>query len=546
MGFFAIDIRTVLLLLVVSNLGALLILLAYRRPRAAERPLRLFMVGTGAHALSWALLAQRNLWPDFWSVYVGNVLVLGGFGLECLAIASADGDSRRLDRVFYGLSIAGILGFCAFAGSPNGRACAASIVMVALFAALAYVLFFTGRGSALRLVIGASAALYCAAHAARAAYAIAAGPSFGLLTPAMVQSLAFLPLFVFLTAGTIGFILILKEKSDLALRESEEKYRSLVERASEAIIIVQDERFAFVNRRMAELLGLPAQELVGRMADDYVWPEDRERVRASRSARLAGRAVPEAYDIRIGLGMGAPTWVSLSAARIQWQGRPATLALLTDITERKRSEDEIVRLLGEKELLLKEVHHRIKNNLNVAMSLLSLQAESSEGKDPAAALLDASNRLQALVKLYDLLHASGRFQEMPASEFLEPLVRGILASFPRGEDVALALELGAFSLDAGRLTTIGLFVNEIVTNSMKYAFAGVERPTIVLSASLAEGRVRLVCGDRGRGLPPAFDPAASRGLGMQLISMLAVQLGARLELERDGGLRYAIEFPLEQ
>jgi PAS domain S-box len=549
-SLFALDIKTILALLVVSNLGVFCILLAYRRPRGAELPLRLFLAGTGDHAIAWALLSQRGLWPDLLSVYVGNSILLCGFGLECLAIASAEERSAALDRLFSGVTAAGIVGFCAFAGSPNGRVAAASLATCGIFAVLSAVLFLSKRTSALRLVMASVAALYCVAHVARAAYSIRAGSGFGLLSPATVQTAAFLPLFLFLVGGTVGFILLLKEKGDRALRDSEEQYRSLVERASEAVVIGQDERFAFANDRMAELVGVPVEKLLGNAFADYIWPADRERTLASFRARIAGGSPPECYDLRIAGPDGQPVWTSMSSSIIHWKGRPATLSLLTDISERKRSEERIAALLAEKETLLKEVHHRIKNNLSVAMSLLSLQADSCSGKDPAAAMLDARNRMQSLVKLYDLLHASGQFREMRVSDFLGPLAAEIVGSFPGGERVRLELELGDFPLDAGRLTTLGLLVNEVVTNSMKYAFEGLADPAIRIEASLFDGRVRVACGDNGRGLPPGFEPEDSGGMGMQLVPLLASQLGARfamergIDVERGRGLRYVVEFPI--
>ncbi|MEI6293765.1 MAG: PAS domain S-box protein, partial [Methanomicrobiales archaeon] len=132
-----------------------------------------------------------------------------------------------------------------------------------------------------------------------------------------------------------------RKQAEGALRESEEKYRTLVEKANEAIIIAQDGFFVFANRRMADLLGVPARDLEGRPFIDFIWPGDREMVFANYSRRVSGGTISDAYDFRIIGAGGELKWVFLSATAIQWKGRPATLNLVTDITERKVAEDAL-------------------------------------------------------------------------------------------------------------------------------------------------------------------------------------------------------------
>ncbi|WP_292417709.1 PAS domain S-box protein [Methanoregula sp.] len=129
-----------------------------------------------------------------------------------------------------------------------------------------------------------------------------------------------------------------RKNSEDSLRESEEKYRSLVENANEAIAIVQNWKIVFVNKRGAHLLGKTTQDLEGQPFIDYIWPDDRGQLKTIHGTRIAGEPVPETYDFRIiGTG-GRPVWVSNSTTGISWQGKPATLSLMTDITERKFAE----------------------------------------------------------------------------------------------------------------------------------------------------------------------------------------------------------------
>jgi PAS domain S-box-containing protein len=138
-----------------------------------------------------------------------------------------------------------------------------------------------------------------------------------------------------------------RQQAEQALRFSEEMHRTLVEKANEGIIIAQEGAFVFANQRMADLLGASVGDLEGRPFVDFVWPDDRELVTANHRKRLAGGAAAETYDIRVIGAGGRLTWVSLSVAAIQWQGKPATLCLLTDITGRKQTE-ELLRQSEEK------------------------------------------------------------------------------------------------------------------------------------------------------------------------------------------------------
>jgi PAS domain S-box-containing protein len=562
MDFLILDIHTTILLLAMGNLGAALTLLAYQGKVRADRPALLYLAALLSQALAWLLIGLRGQIPDILSIHAGNLTLLAGFNLGGLALASAEGRATRFDLAFAISAVTGGAAFCLLGRDPGLRVIVASLVSVPPFAILAAAMFGQTRKKErrdfLRLFIGSAALAYCPLLAFRAFGALEAGPGFSLMKPALFQSTAFIPLFLSMIIGTIGFILLLKRRSDRMLRESEEKYRTLVEKASEAIVIIQDGLFAFANPKASIVLGEAPGGLVGRRFEDCVWPEDRAAVVANHLLRLAGGNPPEAYDFRLLGRDGSEVWVSIAAARIEWQGRPAILSLLSDISARKRSEAEAERLLREKETLLREVHHRVKNNLAMATSLLSLQAESAAGKDPSAVLLDASNRLQSLVQLYELLNRSRNFEGMSARDFFEALLGQLAAVFPPEPEVGFSLEVEDFELDVNRLARLGLIVNEIVTNSMKYAFGparpagvpnpaggGEREPEIRLSASLAGGRVCISCGDNGRGLPPGFDPAASPGLGTQLIPLLAGQLGAELRIESSpgAGTSYLLELP---
>lgn len=132
-----------------------------------------------------------------------------------------------------------------------------------------------------------------------------------------------------------------KKNREEALRESEEKYRTLVEKANEAITIIQDGRIVFANPMMADLVGIPADTLIGKEYINTVWPDDRDLLLDRHRRRMAGEQVPDTYDFRMIGPDGTVRWIHLTVALIQWHGRHATLNMMSDITERKRAEEQV-------------------------------------------------------------------------------------------------------------------------------------------------------------------------------------------------------------
>jgi PAS domain S-box-containing protein len=212
------------------------------------------------------------------------------------------------------------------------------------------------------------------------------------------------------------------------------------------------------------------------------------------------------------------------------------------ITERQHAEEKIRTLLAEKELLLKEVHHRIKNNMNTMMSLLSLQAGSVKDAGSVVALTDARRRLQSMMVLYDRLYRSDGFRELSIREYLTPLVHEIVGNFPNKGIVNVETHLDDIVLDSKTLAPIGIVVNELLTNAMKHAFTGDRGGSIRISASLAENRMKIAVHDDGTGLPASVNMGTSAGFGLRLVGMLAEQIGGTVQIERDHGTRFTLEF----
>ena len=227
------------------------------------------------------------------------------------------------------------------------------------------------------------------------------------------------------------------------------------------------------------------------------------------------------------------------------QGRTVkTYGVNQDITERKRAEEEIKRQLAEKEILLKEVHHRIKNNIASIGGLISLRLQSITNPEAVAVLQDAVGRVDSMRILYDKLLLTEDYEDLSVKNYLDDLIDTIVAIFPDQAKITVKKRIDDFHLDAKQLFPLGIIINELLTNIMKYAFSKRKTGQIEITLAKAEKHVTLTIQDNGVGLPAGFDIDASKGFGLMLVKMLSQQLGGSFAMEKRKGTRCTVEFDI--
>jgi two-component system, chemotaxis family, CheB/CheR fusion protein len=203
------------------------------------------------------------------------------------------------------------------------------------------------------------------------------------------------------------------------------------------------------------------------------------------------------------------------------------------------ADQKIRNLLTEKELVLKEVHHRIKNNMQTMGALLDLQAGIQVNPETSGILKDASGRLQSMMILYDKLYRSGNFGEISLKEYITSLTEEIISIFPG--KVLINTQIDDILLNAQLLSPLGIVINELITNSMKYSFDS-ENGLIIIKGSRKGNLVSLVYEDNGVGLPDSISFENSTGFGMQLVKMLVEQIEGSIRIERGEGAKFVIDF----
>lgn len=303
-------------------------------------------------------------------------------------------------------------------------------------------------------------------------------------------------------------------------------------------------KFLDANPAFVKMLGYGKDELLTLGFADLTSPEYLQ-VSTDHIGRMVQYGKVESYKKEYIRKDGSRLPVAVSAVVFQDdKKRNVVLGHIEDITERLAAEKRVATLLQEKDLILKEVHHRIKNNLAVIRSILRLQAMDAPDAVTAESFRATESRVQSMTVLYEKLYEAAGFSDASLRDYIPALIRGIVANFPNGSVVGIVLNVDDVRLDARRLQSLGILVNELVTNSMKYAFEGRGAGTIFVSAKKTGDRVVVSIGDDGIGLPAGVDPGSSSGFGLTLVSMLAQQLQGTLRMERGDGTKAVLDFKL--
>lgn len=209
-----------------------------------------------------------------------------------------------------------------------------------------------------------------------------------------------------------------------------------------------------------------------------------------------------------------------------------------EISQRRQAEEIIRNLLAEKEMIMAEVHHRVKNNMHTMSAMLILQSDQAS-PETSTVLQDAAGRLQSMMVLYDKLYRSDNFGKLSLKEYVLSLIEEIGSIFRR--PVKIESQIEDIVLDAKLLSSLGIIINELITNSMKYAFNGLDN-VITIKAKRIGNLVSLEYQDNGVGLPELVTFENSTGFGMQLIKMLVDQIEGSIRIERGNGTNFVIEF----
>jgi len=330
------------------------------------------------------------------------------------------------------------------------------------------------------------------------------------------------------------------------LRESENNYRTLSDSGQALIWTAGTDKLCnYFNRVWFEFTGRTFEQEYGNGWAEGVHPDDFQHCLNIYTGSF-DRREKFSMEYRVRRHDGEYRWL-LDEGSPRYNSKGEFIGYIGhcfDINERKIAEEKIKTLLQEKELILKEAHHRIKNNMSTVSSIMWLQLETLKEPSAIAALNDARSRVQSMMVLYDKLYRSNDFKDLSFKQYITPLVDEIIDNFPNKGMVKTEKYIDDFMIDAKILSALGIIINEILTNIMKYAFTGRGNGLIKITAKILDNCMTVTIADNGIGIPESINIATSSGFGLQLVDMMTKQLRGTIKIERNNGTKFILEFNL--
>jgi len=344
-----------------------------------------------------------------------------------------------------------------------------------------------------------------------------------------------------------------RKRAEEELRDSESLLRITLENILDPVFITDDEgRFTFICANVYSILGYTVEEIgamgnISKLLGEGLFQLD----------DLKSRREIRNIDCVIARKDGCLNDYLLTVKRVSIKGG-TILYVCRDITDRKLADetlreayDEMTRLveaqtmdLKEKEVLLREIHHRVKNNMQVISSLVGLQADNSTDETVRSVLADVTDRVHSMALVHEKLYQSANFASIDFAEYANALLCYLWhVHSSEAAAVHLTLDMKPVSLPMDKAVPCGLILNELAGNTLKHAFRGRDKGEVTISIfGDSEERIHLCVKDDGVGLPEGFDWLQTQTLGLNLVQLLSRQLAADVEVSGSNGTRFEISF----
>ncbi len=338
--------------------------------------------------------------------------------------------------------------------------------------------------------------------------------------------------------------LIERRRAEDGLREREARFRTLADTAPVLIWVSgPDKACTYVNKPWLAFTGRTPEQELGFGWAEGVHPEDHGRCLKIYAEAFEARR-PFSLEYRLRRADGDYRWVLGNGVPLVTPGGEfrGYIGSAVDITERKQAEEGLTTLLAEKEILIREIHHRVKNNLQLVSSLINLQCAEIEDGGVGRKLMDLRGRIGAMALVHQHLYSVGDASALAAPPYVRELGEQIQRAYGR-EGIALAVDVDDITLGLDTAVPLGLIIGELLANAFRHAFpAGRGGGIRIALRALPDGRIRLAVSDDGRGLPGSAEPTRKGGLGLHIVEALAAQIGARYQVLIAGGTTFELVF----
>jgi len=325
-----------------------------------------------------------------------------------------------------------------------------------------------------------------------------------------------------------------------ALRQKNEELGEYFTNTLDLLCIADaDGHFRRLNREWESALGYSPAELEGKRLLDFVHPDDMAASRDAMAGLGAGKKVLQ-FTNRYRHKDGSYRW-------IEWRIFPAAslmYASARDVTERKKTADLIDASLAEKETLLREIHHRVKNNLQIISSLLSLQIREIDDPRTIEALKDCQARVLSMAFVHEHLYQGKDFSRIDLKNYIHSLGRQLSQSYGNpNEHITFEISVPDIYVDINTAIPLGLVISELITNSLKYAYKGRKVGKLTITATEDPLDLTVTVADDGVGMPEEITLDTQKSLGLRLVNTLTGQLQGTVVIDRTGGTKFTFVIP---
>lgn len=323
----------------------------------------------------------------------------------------------------------------------------------------------------------------------------------------------------------------------------------ILDSADDAVVTIgQSGTILAFNQAACRMFGHAPEEIVGQNLNVLLPPRVREvhaqHVDDFAKSPTSSRAMAQRSTISGVRRNGEEFPAEASISKVVSDGQVILTAFVRDVSDRVDTERQLRRAVEEKEVLLGEIHHRVRNNLQVISSLLNLQARATNDRDLRRAFDDSQSRVQSMALIHQQLYEASSYANIDLADYIRRLTSHLMHAYGEStEHIDLKIEINDISLAVSRAAPCGLIVNELVSNSLKYAFVDGRPGTIYIRATAQpDNSICLTVGDDGPGLPPEVGFWNTKTLGLRLVRTLVRQLDGELELGDPPGAEFRIRF----
>ena len=327
------------------------------------------------------------------------------------------------------------------------------------------------------------------------------------------------------------------------LTESEQRWHRLVEHNPLPVLVSIKGIIKFINKAGLEMYGVEDEhKILGKSVFEFVDSTSMEKIE-ERIKKIHLEKILPPSEQRLVKPNGEELFVEVHSIPIRYKGQNAVQTVLRDITEAKKREEKITEALEEKEVLLQEIHHRVKNNLAVISGLLELQAMTHEDDSVKKIIQQSQLRVKSMAMIHEKLYRSPNLADIDFDNYVKELVETIVNSYQIDQDISVYYDLQQIKLNISRAIPCALILNELVSNCYKHAFKKLNEGTINIGISKTDDEITMSVSDNGRGIPDDFSMEDQDTLGVRLIETLSAQLGGQLTFESNGGTTFVLTFP---